>query len=310
MKVYYSTEEYQAGNFPVATIGTFDGVHLGHRKILERVVEDARSHRGESVLITFHPHPRLVLFPEDNPLKLLHTLDEKIELLRKTGIDKLLIIPFTREFSRYTSDQFVRDILVKVVGMKRIIIGYDHHFGKNREGGLEDLRRGARVHEYEVEEIPAHQIDEANVSSTKIRTSLLSCDVKSAAAFLGYPYQLTGTVIHGQKMGRELGYPTANLRIQDHLKLIPGEGVYLVSVTWEGNSKYGGLVIGKRPTIGEFSLGIEVHIFDFDGDLYDKQLTVSFLHFIRHNQKFDSLDALKKAITADKKACLDLIPNL
>lgn len=310
MKVFYSTDSYQPGIHPVVTIGTFDGVHLGHRQILDRVIAEAHAQKGESVLITFHPHPRLVLFPEDNPLRLLHTLDEKIQMLDKTGIDKLLVIPFTREFSRYTSDQFVRDILIKVVLMQKIIIGYDHHFGKNREGGLEDLRRGSAMYEYEVEEIPAHQIDDANVSSTKIRAALHAGDVKTAESFLGYPYQLTGTVVKGEQLGRKLGYPTANLKPLDPIKLVPGEGVYLSRISWDNKSHYGMLNIGRKPTVGRFPLGIEVNIFDFEGDLYGKNLTVEFLSYIRPDRKFDSMDALVAAIDQDKQDCLTRLANL
>jgi riboflavin kinase/FMN adenylyltransferase len=292
------------------TIGTFDGVHLGHRQILDRVIAEARSQQGEAVLLTFHPHPRLVLFPEDNPLRLLHSLEEKIALLEKAGLDKLLVIPFTREFSRLTSDQFMRDILVKVVGMKKIVIGYDHHFGKNREGGLDDLRRGGAILDFAVEEIPAHAIDNANVSSTKIRHALHDGDIETATSYLGYPYPITAKVIRGQQLGRQLGWPTANLQPSDPLKLIPGEGVYLVRGTWDGVVRHGMLNIGRKPTVGsEFPLGIEVNFFDFDGDLYDHTVTVEFLAFIRPDKKFNSLDELKAAIAGDKEACLKLLNN-
>ncbi len=308
MKVYHSIESYVQGPHPVVTIGTFDGVHLGHRQILDRVIQEARQQAGEAVLLTFHPHPRLVLFPEDNPLRLLHTLEEKISLLEKAGLDKLLVIPFTREFSRLTSDLFMRDILVKAVGMKKIVIGYDHHFGKNREGGLDDLRRGGASLDFEVEEIPAHAIDNANVSSTKVRHALQEGDIETATSYLGYAYPLTGKVIRGQQLGRQLGWPTANLHPVDALKLIPAEGVYLVRSSWDGQIHHGMLNIGRKPTVGShFPLGIEVNFFDFEGDLYDRELTVEFVAFIRPDRKFGSLEELKAAIAGDKEACLALL---
>lgn len=303
MKVYRTIESFQKGKNAVATIGTFDGVHIGHKEILGRLRESAQELGGESVVISMHPHPRLVLFPDDNPLRLLQTVDEKIETMDEFGIDKLLLIPFTKEFSRVRSEDFIEQILVKTIGIKKIIIGYDHRFGKNRTGGLEDLRVGSEKHGFEVEEIPARQIDDANVSSTKIRNALMTGDVETANTYLDYPYRLSGEVIKGQQLGRTIGYPTANILPGDKWKLIPADGVYWVEVRWEGLKKYGMLNIGKKPTVGEFPRGIEVNIFDFDGDLYGKEIQVRFLKFIREDQKFDSLEALIDAIRGDEETC-------
>lgn len=308
MKVFRSLEEYQAGTNPVATIGTFDGVHLGHRKILGRLQDAAAAIDGESVVISFHPHPRLVLYPDDNPLRLLHTLDERIAAMEALGIDKLLIVKFTREFSRTTSHQFIENILYNTVKIDRIVIGYDHHFGKNRTGGLKELEDGAAQFGFEVEEIPAEQIDNAAVSSTKIRTALLAGDVENANSFLGYDYEVTGKVITGQRLGRQLGYPTANIQPNDPYKLIPREGVYLASLEFEGGLHYGMLNVGKKPTVGKnFPLGLEINLFDFDQDIYGKQVKLRFLNWIREDRKFSGLEPLKAAIAQDKVDCLQLL---
>lgn len=296
MKVYRSLQEYEQGTNTVATIGTFDGVHHGHRKILQRIIDAARAIDGESLMISFHPHPRLVLFPEDNPLRLLQTIEEKIEMLDAFGIDKLLLIPFTREFSRTSSESFIRDILVETVGIRQIVIGYDHQFGKNRTGGLKELRRGGASHNFDVEEIPAEQIDNANISSTKIRNALNIGDLRTANTFLGYEFQLSGTVVKGQQLGRTLGYPTANIEPSDKWKLIPANGIYLVTVQVDeagSKKRWGMMSIGVRPTVADGLQRVaEVNILDFDGDLYGKTLTVHFLRKIRNEEKFDSLDEL------------------
>ena len=304
MKVFRSLESYEAGGHTVATIGTFDGVHIGHRTILERLMAAARERNGEAVLISFHPHPRLVLFPENNPLKLLHTLDEKIALLDEIGLDKLLLIPFTREFSRLPSQRFVEDILVQTLRIDHIIIGYDHRFGKNRTGGLEELQSYAEKWDYTVEEIPAQSIDEAKVSSTKIRKAIQEGDVQTAEKYLGYKYSFAGEVIHGEKAGRTLGYPTANLEPEDPLKLIPGHGVYFVRVEVRGEPYFGMMSIGVKPTMGEFTQTQEVYIFDFNQDIYGETVRVHFLEYLRGEKKFDSKEALILAMNADRDYCL------
>ena len=303
MKVYHSLDAYEKGYHSVATIGTFDGVHIGHKTILKRLQKAARATEGETVLISFHPHPRLVLFPENNPLRLLQTLDEKIEILDKFGLDKLLLVPFTREFSRLSSKIFIRDVLVRTVGIKKIVIGYDHRFGKNRDGGIEELREMGEQYGYDVEEIPAQAIDDANVSSTKIRKALSKGDLATARKYLGYAYGFDGKVIHGEKQGRILGYPTANLQPLDPLKLIHADGVYFVRVNVTDRAYYGMMSIGKKPTMGEFERGHEVYLFDFDQDIYDHVIRVEFLEYIRGEKKFKSIDELIAAMKEDEAFC-------
>jgi riboflavin kinase/FMN adenylyltransferase len=308
MKVYRSLESYEAGPRTVATIGTFDGVHIGHRTILEKLVQSAREIDGESVLISFHPHPRLVLFPENNPLRLLHTLGEKIDMLDQIGLDKLLLIPFTREFSRLSSQKFIREVLVQTVQIHKIIIGYDHHFGKNRTGGIEELQSYAQDWHYAVEEIPAQSIDDAKVSSTKIRNALQAGNVSAAQKYLGYPYSFAGKVIHGEKQGRLLGFPTANIEPEWDRKLIPAHGIYLVRVSLpDGRRKFGLLSIGKKPTMGEFERSQEVWIYEFDGDLYGQTIRVEMLEWLRGEVKFDKVEELIVQMNRDKTRGYELM---
>lgn len=299
---------FERGRNATATIGTFDGVHLGHQKILGRLIAAAKEIDGESVVISFDPHPRLVLNPNDRSLRMLQSIEEKIAALEAFGIDKLLLITFTPEFASLDSDAFIAKVLVETVGIKRIVIGYDHHFGKNRAGGLKELEAGAAKYGYQVEEIPAEQIDNANISSTNIRKALESGDIPTASKFLGYDYGLLGTVVEGQKLGRTIGYPTANILPNDPHKLIPGEGVYLARLWIDGLSHFGMLNIGKKPTVGDhFPLGIEIHLFDFDADIYGKSVRVEFLDWIRPDVKFASLDELIEALHRDRAASLALI---
>lgn len=284
----------------IVTIGTFDGVHIGHQQIIARLKEIAAAQQGQTVLITLYPHPRMVLFPDDNDLKLLSTQDEKIDLLRKYGIDHLVVIPFSKEFARNTSLEFVRDILVEKIGVKTLVIGYDHHFGRNREGSIEQLRELAPMFNFDVEEIPAQDIDSVNVSSTKIREALLLGDVETAKSYLGHPYSLQGTVVEGNKLGRTIGYPTANIEIGYKHKLIPADGVYAVHVQVAG-ATYGGMLnIGYRPTVSGTTRSIEVNIFDFDQDIYNQPIKLEFEARLRNEQKFNGLDALKAQLATDK----------
>ncbi len=302
MKVYFTNESYEKDAGAVATIGTFDGVHLGHTVILNRLIEVAKELQKDSLVISFHPHPRLVLFPEDNPLRLLQSLDERIAGLEKLGIDKLLLIPFTRDFSRKSSAQFVEEILVDTVGLKRIIIGYDHHFGRNRTGGLKDLQIGGKEQGFEVEEIPAQQIDDANVSSSKIRTALMEGDILHANRFLGYEYSYFGTVQKGLSLGHTLGFPTANIFCDDELKLIPGDGVYVCRVEMDAfiEKKFGLCSIGTRPTLGETEKVVEVYILDFKGNLYDKDIKICFLEKLRNQEKFPVIEGLIEQMKKDE----------
>lgn len=307
MKVYHSLESYRKGTAAVATIGTFDGLHKGHQVILERLRKSAEEHGEDCVIISFHPHPRLVLFPDDNPLRLLHSLDEKIEMLEQLGVDKFLAIPFTREFSRTTSESFIRNILVETVGIKRIIIGYDHQFGRGREGGFQEMQSGGKRFGFEVEEIPVQLINDNAVSSTKIRNALTKGKVDTASSFLGYHYKLAGKVVEGEKMGRKIGFPTANIEVEDPMKLIPADGVYFVEVEGEGLRKFGMMNIGIKPTMGDFKRTLEVNLFDFEGDLYGRRLVIHFRQRIRAEQKFSGLDELKAQINRDKASCLAFI---
>ena len=249
MKVYTQIEDFRNIKNPVVTTGTFDGVHLGHQKIISRLIDVAKEEQGETVLLTFYPHPRMVLFPDDNELKLLNTQQEKIRLLEKYGIDHLIIHPFTKEFSRLTSVEFVRNILVNSIHTKRLVIGYNHHFGRNREGSFEHLKEFGPVYGFDVEEIPAKDIDHIEISSTKIRQALQAGEVEVAATYLGHTYSVSGKVVQGKQLGRTIGYPTANILMEDKYKLIPADGVYAVKVELNGVMYQGMLNVGNNPTI-------------------------------------------------------------
>ena len=303
MKVYKHLSEFNPIKNAVVTTGTFDGVHIGHQKIIHRVKEIAHQIAGESVIITFHPHPRLVLFPEDNHLKMLNTLPEKIQLLAASGIDHLIIIPFTKEFSRLSSVDFIQQILVDQIGTKKLVIGYDHHFGKNREGSFEHLKHYGPSYGFEVEEIPKQDINDVGVSSTKIRTALAQHHIEIANQYLGYTYAMEGIVVKGDQIGRSIGFPTANIQIQESHKLIPADGIYAVHIQWQSQTYKGMLYIGDRPTVQGSKKVIEVNIFDFDKEIYDEQIQVKLIKYIRGDQKFDSLDALKLSIQQDEINC-------
>ncbi len=283
----------------VVTTGTFDGVHVGHRTILDRLKSTAARVNGQSVVVTFHPHPRLVLFPDDNDLRLIDTLEERVELLRGTGIDHLVVLEFTREFSRITSLDYVRNILVSKLGTMKLVMGYDHHFGRNREGTLAHLREFGPVYGFEVEEIPAHDVDAVAVSSTKIRKALAEGDVATAARYLGRPFALAGSVVQGDRLGRTLGFPTANIGHIDPLKIMPRDGVYKVEADVAQGTFRGMLNIGVRPTLGSVEHRVEVHLFHFDADLYGQPIAVRLLNRIRDERQFSDLDQLRTQLMAD-----------
>lgn len=307
MKVYTDIIDFKNVKNPVVTTGTFDGVHLGHQKIISRLKEAAREENGETVLLTFYPHPRMVLFPDDNDLKLINTQEEKIELLEQYGIDHLIIYPFTKEFSRLTSVEFVRNILVNNIRTKRLVIGYNHHFGRNREGSFEHLKEYGPLYGFEVEEIPAKDIDSIEISSTKIRNALQAGDVKTAASYLGHEFSLTGRVVDGKKIGREIGYPTANIFVEDKYKIIPADGVYAVQVRHD-NRLYGGMLnIGNNPTVNGKHTTIEVNIFDFNKDIYEENATIYFLERLRDEVKFGGLEELKAQLAIDKINSLNIL---
>ena len=307
MRVFKSIENLPEIKSPVVTIGTFDGLHLGHQKIIDRINSIAHTIGGESVVITFSPHPRLVLFPDDNDLKLLNTLDEKIERFRDYGVDNLIIYPFTKKFSRLTSVQFVRDILVNKVRLKKLVIGYDHHFGRNREGSFEKLQELAPLYNFEVEEIPVLDVQEVSVSSTKIRKALNAGDIATAKKYLGYPYSIKGKVVKGSQIGRTIGYPTANIQLKGQHKLVPKDGSYAVYVYHNSVQLKGMLNIGIRPTVDGIKRVIEVNIFDFDENIYDSEITVEFVQKIREEQKFEELNLLKMQLANDKIKSLRIL---
>lgn len=302
MEVIRDITQFPQLSYAVVTSGTFDGVHIGHQKILQRVKERARQSNGQSVVITYWPHPRLVLFPEDNDLKLLSTIEERIEQLRSFGIDYLLIIPFTKEFARTSSRNFITDVLVRTINTKVLVIGYDHRFGKNREGSFENLKARSAQYGFEVEEIPRQDVDDIAVSSTKIRKALDDGDIETANSYLGRPYALTSVVVEGNKLGRTIGYPTANLAPPTNHKLVPGNGVYAVWVKHDQQKHPGMLNIGLRPTVDGKQLTIEVHLLNFDCDIYGQTLTVEFVQMLRLEQKFNGLEALKEQLAKDREA--------
>ncbi|MFC2504599.1 MAG: bifunctional riboflavin kinase/FAD synthetase [Capnocytophaga ochracea] len=283
----------------VLTIGTFDGVHLGHQKIIERVVTTARQEGLLATIFTFFPHPRMVV-QHDKSLKLIHTLEEKKQLLQRLGVDLLVVQPFNEAFAQLTAEEFVSTILVQHLNVKKVIIGYDHRFGRNRTANINDMRLFGEKYGFAVEEISVQEVDEVSVSSTKIREALNKGDVTTAEHYLGTPYSLTGTVIHGLKLGRTLGYPTANIQVTEDYKLIPKDGVYVVYSYIGGQKVYGMMSIGKNPTIEGKGASIEVYFFDFNGDLYYRELTIYFVKYLREERKFSSVALLKKQLQDDE----------
>jgi len=304
MNVYKGFENIQKIPNPVLTIGTFDGVHLGHQKIIEQLNREAEEIGGESVLFTFYPHPRMVLYPDDHGLQLIQTQVEKIDKLRRMGLQNVIIHPFSREFSRLSALEFVRDYLVNRLHVKKMVIGYDHQFGKNREGSIDFLKEVSGTYGFEVREILAQEIDEVNISSTKIRNALLAGDMELTTAYLGEPYEFFGKVIAGQAIGRELGYPTANIDIESEIKILPKSGVYAANILLpDGSVKEGMLNIGVRPSVGMATnkTCIEIHVLDFNGDLYGSHVTVQLLSRFRSEKKFDSLFELTEQLQQDEK---------
>ncbi|MGB0933463.1 MAG: bifunctional riboflavin kinase/FAD synthetase [Lishizhenia sp.] len=304
MKVYSNFDQLTAIKNPVLTIGTFDGVHVGHQKIIQQLNTAAEKIKGESVLFTFYPHPRMVLFPDSHGLKLIQTQAEKLEKLRRYGLKNVIVYPFTLDFSRLTATEFVRDYLVNKLKVKKMIIGYDHQFGKNREGTLELLKDLSPIYDFQVQEIPAQDIESVNVSSTKIRNSLKNGDIQTATKYLGEYFELSGKVIHGNKIGRTINFPTANIEVDSEIKVIPANGVYAVRVLLENKTEHFGMLnIGKKPTVSNDNyVSIEVNILDFSADLYNQSITVKFLSKLRDEQKFEELSDLQTQIKKDEQA--------
>ncbi len=309
MEITHSIFDFTPTQKTIVTIGTFDGVHIGHQKIIEKLVHEAKSSGKKSVLLTFFPHPRMVL-QKDVSIKLINTIDERAQHLEKLGLDYLIIHPFSKEFSRLTALDFVRDVLVNRLNISKLIIGYDHHFGKNREGNIEQLTEYSHLYDFTVEEIPAQDIDEVSVSSTKIRKALANGQLKTANNYLGYNFSLTGKVVNGKQLGGKIGFPTANIDVSEEYKLIPKTGVYVVKSTIENATVYGMMNIGNRPTVdGEYQT-IEVHFFDFNQNLYNKKLTIELLYFLRDEQKFDSVPDLISQLKKDKETSLNYLKTI
>ena len=310
MKIYHHLSEFNKLNNAVVTIGTFDGVHFGHQKIVKRLCELAKNTGGESVILTFFPHPRLILDPEDQNLKMINTISEKAEILANLGVDHLIITPFTRDFSNLSAKEYIQNVLVETLGTKYIIVGYDHRFGKDRKGGMPELEKYAQIFDYQIEVIKEQDINDVAVSSTKIRQALLNGNVALAAKYLGYHFSVEGRVVKGDKIGRTIGYPTANIFIEETYKLIPSDGIYAVTVQM-GEDLYKGMAyIGQRPTINGMTRNIEVNIFDFNKEIYGQTIKMSFLEFLRPDVKFTGLETLKEQLKKDKENTLEYFKKL
>lgn len=309
MKVSHSISSFNATKKTIITLGTFDGVHLGHQAILKKLVSATENGTYESLVLTFYPHPRMVLNKE-GAMHLLNTIEEKTILLEKFGIDHLIVHPFDDAFSKLSAEAFVKNILVDQLNIHKIIIGYDHRFGENRSANITDLIHFGKQYNFEVAQINAEEINEITVSSTKIRTALLEGAIELANQYLGYDYFFSGKVIKGKQLGRTIGFPTANIKLSETYKLIPKNGVYIVYSTLNNKRVYGMMNIGHNPTVGENNKTIEVHYFDVNEDLYDKIITVAFLKFIRTEEKFDSIDALKIQLNKDQEFSKNYIETL
>jgi riboflavin kinase/FMN adenylyltransferase len=309
LKIFNSIDTFQSDKKTIVTIGTFDGVHVGHQKIIERLVENAINRNAESAILTFFPHPRMVL-QDQTEIRLLNTIEERTSLLEKKGLDNLIIHPFDKAFSHLTAEEFVKDILVDQLNIEKIVIGYDHRFGRNRTANIDDLIEFGEKYDFEVEQISAQEIQDASVSSTKIRTALEEGNIALANQFLGYSCFLTGVVKKGKQLGRTIGFPTANLKIEENYKLIPKEGVYIVESNFAGKKVYGMMNIGTNPTFDERLLSIEIYYLDFNADLYDQKIQISLLKYLRPEQKFASVDLLKTQLEIDKHQTLQYIAKL
>ena len=309
LKIFNSIKSFNATKPTIVTIGTFDGVHLGHQKIVAQITKNAHALNCESLVLTFFPHPRMVL-QEGAEMKQLNTLNEKIALLDNLGIDNLVVHPFDKEFSRLTAEEFVKKVLVDVFKIKKIIIGHDHRFGRNRTATIDDLINFGETYGFEVEQISAEEINEVSISSTKIRNALLEGNIELATNYLGYDYSLTGIIFKGKQLGRTIGYPTANITIEEDYKLIPNNGVYIAKSVLNGKTVFGMMNIGTRPTVDGTKQTIEINFFDFKQDLYGQKITISLLHRMRSEQKFESIDALKNQLGKDKMMAENYISKL
>ena len=306
MKIFHSTLDFKPYKKSIITIGTFDGVHIGHQKIIKKMVQNGQDLDLKTVILTFFPHPRMVL-NGNSDIKLLNTINEKSLLLEKNGIQNLIVQKFDDAFSNLSPEDFVKKILIDQLNIQKIIIGHDHRFGKNRAAGIDDLIELGYKYNFEVEQISVQEIDDIAVSSTKIRNAIIDGNISLANNYLGYNYQLTGNVINGKKLGRTIGFPTANIYVSENYKLIPKNGVYVVKSFIQNKTVFGLMNIGIKPTFEENKLTIEVYFIDFEGDLYNQNLTIEILEYIRKEQKFDSIESLKTQIETDKRKALEFI---
>ncbi|WP_166921227.1 bifunctional riboflavin kinase/FAD synthetase [Flavobacterium poyangense] len=309
MKLFHSINDFRSTKKTILTLGTFDGVHIGHKKILERITQNTENGKYESLVLTFFPHPRMVL-QEKSEIKLLNTISEKTKLLEQTGIENLVIHPFNENFSRLTAEEFVHAILVDQFHIQKIIIGHDHRFGRNRTANIDDLIAFGKEYDFEVEQITAQEIQDVSVSSTKIRKALDEGNITLANDYLGYPYFLTGEIVKGKQLGRTIGFPTANIHIEEDYKKIPKTGVYVVQTYINGKVVFGMMNIGFNPTVNGDRQTIEVHLFDFDADIYGHKIEVSLLTYLREEQKFGSVDLLKEQLNQDQTNALAFIHQL
>lgn len=309
MKIFNSIHDFSCSKKTILTLGTFDGVHIGHRKILEKVTQNTETNTTESLVLTFFPHPRMVLKGQSE-VKLLNTIGEKIDLLEKIGVQNLVIHPFDETFSQLTAEEFVRTVLVEKFHIQKIIIGHDHRFGRNRTANIDDLIAFGKQYHFEVEQISVQEIKDVSISSTKIRNALTEGNMALANDYLGYEYFLTGNVSKGKQLGRTIGFPTANLQIEENQKLIPQNGVYVVKSIINQKTVFGMMNIGFNPTVAGEKLAVEVHYFDFDANLYDQEIRVSILEYLRSEQKFDSVTLLKEQLEKDEDAALTYIKSL
>jgi riboflavin kinase/FMN adenylyltransferase len=309
LKIFHSINEFHSDKKTIVTIGTFDGVHLGHAAILKKLTQNTQNETFESTVLTFFPHPRMVLQGKSD-LKLLNTINEKIELLEKIGIDNLIIHPFDEKFAELNAEAFVSTILVDHLRVQKIIIGYDHRFGKNRTANIDDLISFGAQYGFEVEQISAQEIDEISISSTKIRTALEKGDIQLANEYLGYSYFLSGTVVKGKQLGRTIGFPTANISLEEDYKLVPQNGVYVVQAEIDSKSIYGMMNIGFNPTVQGKQKTIEVHFFDFEADIYNRKIQVALLQRIRSEKKFESIELLTKQLDEDRSFSRNYLQNL
>ena len=308
MKTIHGIENFPADEASIVTIGTFDGVHLGHQQILKELIDTSRKSKLKSVLLTFFPHPRMVLQP-DISMRLIQTIQEREKALQKTGLDYLVIHPFSTEFSRLSADDYVKQILVEQLNVRKVVVGYDHRFGRNRTASLEDMYHYADIHEFEVIEINAEKIESTAVSSTKIRKAIDEGNIELANTYLGHSFTIEGMVIDGDKRGRELSYPTANIDLQNQHKIVPKQGVYLVKSKLKGRVVYGMMNIGTKPTFDTTMPSIEVHFLDWNGDLYGQAVQVELLKWVREERKFSSVEELQTQIQADEQYCRSSIPT-